>query len=117
MFDDEQATGAALTFLRDTRVGFTVSLAPPDDEEGRTRTTKRPLKTRREKMECECRTRPRMYSFLSLVRSTSTVLGKGDKGANSDGSPVWDRFWVYLLSYTGAASAAAELLAWPFGPM
>ena len=33
MFEDEQATKAVLTFLRDTRVGCMVSLAPLEEEE------------------------------------------------------------------------------------
>ena len=32
MFEDERATEAALTFLRDMKVGCMVSLAPPEDE-------------------------------------------------------------------------------------
>ena len=33
MFSDQRAMVAVLTFLRDTRVGYMVSLAPPEEEE------------------------------------------------------------------------------------
>ena len=41
MLDDETATEAVLTFLRGTKVGCMVSLAPPEKEQGGARTEKR----------------------------------------------------------------------------
>ena len=41
MAEDERATEAVLTFLRDTRVECAVSLAPLEEKEGRTKVARR----------------------------------------------------------------------------
>ena len=57
MFQDQRATPAVLTFLRDTKIGRMVSVTPRWDEWGRTAKERRPG-----------RARPRMYfPFVSFL--------------------------------------------------